>query len=231
LSGEREFIDIFPSETERKEVAHVLLAFLGNISWNSTSKLEPVYSLGLGTSEVSLFEIVAAYGSFVNLGIHIQPYYITRIEDKHGNVIQNFIPKMKHVIDEETAYKMIYMLQGGVEEEGGTSQRLSHAVTDNNEIGGKTGTTDNASDGWYIGITNNLVTGVWVGGDEPSIHFPSWGLGSGAHSALPIFDKFMSRVYEHPEVGFPKGRFRQPASSIILECPEDSNDTEYRITN
>lgn len=196
-----------------------------------SSELEPVYSLGLGTSSVSLYEMVGAYSSFVNLGIHIQPYYVTRIEDKHGNVIQNFIPKMKHVLDEKTAYKMVYMLQGGVEEEGGTSQRLSPAITDNNEIGGKTGTTDNASDGWYIGVTHNLVTGVWVGGDEPSIHFPSWGLGSGSHSALPIFDKFMSRLYQHPEVGVPKGSFRQPTTSVTLDCPEDSTDSDYRLTN
>jgi penicillin-binding protein 1A len=174
------------------------------------SKLDPVYSLGLGTSDVSLEEMVAAYCGFVNLGIYTEPYYITRIEDKNGNVIANFIPKTKQVMSQETAYKILYLLRGGVEEEGGTSNRLSANITTDNEVGGKTGTTDNASDGWYIGVTHNLVTGVWVGGDEPSIHFPSWSFGSGGRTALPIWDRYMQKVYAHPEVDFPKGQFKQP---------------------
>jgi penicillin-binding protein 1A len=192
-----------------------------------TSKLDPVYSLGLGTSDVSLLEMAGAYSSFVNLGIYIKPYYITRIEDKYGNVIQNFTIEKKQATDERTAYKMVHMLRGGVEEEGGSSRVLSSAVVDNNQVGGKTGTTDNASDGWYIGITHNLVTGVWVGGDERSIHFPSWSFGSGGKSALPVFDKFMTKVYRHSELGFPKGEFTQPATGLgaSLICPEETEET------
>lgn len=196
-----------------------------------TSNLDPVPSLGLGTSNVSLFEMVAAYSSFVNLGIHTQPFFITRIEDKNGNVIENFVPKTKQVINDETAYAMIHMLRGGVEEEGGTSQGLSDAVLNNNQVGGKTGTTDNASDGWYIGITHNLVTGVWVGGDEPSIHFPSWGAGAATRSALPIWDRYMTKVYAHPETGYPKGYFKQPDDfNITLDCDEDTEeDQSYEV--
>jgi penicillin-binding protein 1A len=184
-----------------------------------TSHLDPVYSLGLGTSDVSLDEMVAAYCSFVNLGVHTQPYYVTRIEDKYGNVIQNFVPKKKEAMNEETAYKMVHMLRGGVEEEDGTSRLLSSAVLEGNQVGGKTGTTDNASDAWYIGITHNLVTGVWVGGDERSIHFPKWGSGSGVRAALPVFDKYMIRVYQNPQTGFQKGFFKQPQAGISnLDC-------------
>jgi penicillin-binding protein 1A len=186
------------------------------------SPLVPVPSLGLGTSDVTLYEMVSAYCSFVNLGIHIEPYYITRIEDKNGNVIANFVPKTRQAMDEVTAYKMIYMLRGGVEEERGTSRGLSYILKKDNEIGGKTGTTDDASDGWYMGITHNLVTGVWVGGDERSIHFPSWSFGSGSKSARPIWDKFMVSVYEHPEVGYPKGHFRRPLNKLdmTLDCTQ-----------
>jgi penicillin-binding protein 1A len=195
-----------------------------------TSKLDPVYSLGLGTSDVSLFEMVAAYSSFVNLGVYTRPYYITRIEDRYGNLLENFSTEKKQATDERTAYKMVHMLRGGVEEDGGSSRALSDAVIANNEVGGKTGTTDNASDGWYIGITPNLVTGVWVGGDERSIHFPSWSFGSGGKSALPVFDKYMSRIYRHPEVGYPKGHFMRPATGLgegaTLDCPEEPEDVQ-----
>jgi penicillin-binding protein 1A len=191
------------------------------------SELVPVHSLALGTSDVTLYEMVAAYCSFVNQGIYIEPYFITRIEDKNGNVIENFIPKTRQAMDEQTAYKMVYMLQGGVQERGGTSLGISYVLKKDNEIGGKTGTTDNASDGWYMGITHNLVTGVWVGGDERAIRFPSWSFGAGSKSARPIWDKFMVKVYEHPELGFPKGQFRRPSKlDISLDCdayqPADS---------
>lgn len=195
-----------------------------------TSKLDPVYSLALGTSDVSLYEMVAAYCTFANLGIHTKPYYITRIEDKNGNVLQNFVQQTSQALDENTAYTMVYMLKGGVEEDGGTSAGLSTAVTLGNEIGGKTGTTDDASDAWYIGITHNLVTGVWVGGDERSIRFPSWGEGASTRSALPIWDRFMAKVYAHPELRYSKGYFKQPKQltrSFNCETIDDEDNNEY----
>lgn len=192
------------------------------------SHLDPVPSLALGTSDVSLYEMVGAYCSFVNLGIHIEPYYITRIEDKNGNVIDNRVPTKKQAMNEETAYKMVYMLMGGVTEKDGTSRGISSFLKDNNEIGGKTGTTDNASDGWYMGITHNLVTGVWVGGDERSIRFPSWSFGAGSKSARPIWDKFMMKVYRDKEVGYGKGYFKRPSSlGITLDCSRHTSDSSF----
>jgi len=192
------------------------------------SPLDPVPSICLGTSNVSLYEMVAAYCSFVNLGIHIEPYYITRIEDKNGNVIENFVPKTRQAMDEKTAFKMVYMLQGGVQESGGTSLGLSYDLRKDNEIGGKTGTTNDASDGWYMGVTHNLVTGVWVGGDERSIHFPSWDFGQGGRSARPIWDGYMTRVYRHPETGYKKGFFKRPAGGLdmTLDCNRYSQTPE-----
>jgi len=180
------------------------------------SKLDPVPSLCLGTSDVNLFELVGAYCVFVNHGMHTEPYFITRIEDKNGNVIANFIPESRQATDEQTAYKMVYMLKGGVEEEGGTSTGLGWDIREDNEIGGKTGTTDNASDGWYMGITHNLVSGAWVGGDERAINFPSWQFGSGARSARPIWERFMRKVYADSTCGYPKGKFERPASGVDI---------------
>ncbi|MEQ8363128.1 MAG: transglycosylase domain-containing protein [Cyclobacteriaceae bacterium] len=192
------------------------------------SKLDPVPSLCLGTSDVSLFEMVGAYSTFVNSGIYTEPFFITRIEDKHGNVIENFVPKTRQAINEQTAYKMIYMLMGGVEERGGTSAGLSKELKEDNEIGGKTGTTNNASDGWYMGLTHDLVTGVWVGGDERSIHFPSWLFGQGGRSARPIWDKFMMKAYNDSESGITKGQFKRPSSGldITLDCLKVSQNPD-----
>ncbi len=193
-----------------------------------TSKLDPVPSIGLGTSNVSLYETVAAYSSFVNGGAYTLPYYISRIEDKHGNVIQTFVPSQKIALDKATAYTMVHMLKGGVEEEGGSSRSLSRELLIDNEVGGKTGTTDDGSDAWYIGVTHNLVTGVWVGGDDPSIHLPT-GLASGSRSALPVWDKFMTKVYRHPEIGYHKGFFKKPEFNITLDCQNYEPDTTFYL--
>lgn len=184
------------------------------------SELEAVPSLCLGVNDVSVYELVGAYSTFANMGIYTKPYYITRIEDKNGNVIENFVPKTRQAISQQTAYKMLYMLRGGVEERGGTSQGLSMELKIDNEIGGKTGTTNNASDAWYMGVTKDLVTGVWVGGDERSIHFKSWYLGQGSKTARPIWDKYMREVYNSKELGYEKGRFQQPPGGIdvTLDC-------------
>jgi penicillin-binding protein 1A len=198
-----------------------------------TSKLDAVPALCLGVSDVTLFELVGAYGTFVNSGAHTTPLYITRIEDRYGNVIENFIPKKKESINEQTAYKMIYMLEGGVQERGGTSGLLPHELVVDNEIGGKTGTTNDASDGWYMGVTHDLVTGVWVGGDERGIHFPSWGLGSGAVSALPMWGKFMTKVYADPLTGVKKGTFKRPSNGldITLDCSRYQVGSDSTATN
>ncbi len=195
------------------------------------SKLDAVPSLCLGVSDVSLFEMVGAYSTYVNSGIHTVPFFITRIEDKNGNIIETFVPKTKQAISDQTAYKMIYMLKGGVEESMGTSQGLSLELKKDNEIGGKTGTTNNASDGWYMGVTHNLVTGVWVGGDERSIHFPSWAFGQGTRTARPIWDKFMTKTYLDPEAGISKGKFKVPRSGLdmSLDCSRYQEQDSTRL--
>lgn len=185
-----------------------------------TSKLDPVPSLCLGVSDVSLYELVGGYSTFVNQGIHTQPFYISRIEDKNGNVIQNFVPKNRQAISDQTAFKMVYLLMGGVEEAGGTSVALPYELKKDNEIGGKTGTTNNASDGWYMGITRDLVSGAWVGGDERSIHYRDWSLGQGGRMARPIWASYMLKVYADPTLEYKKGQFRRPAGGLdmTLNC-------------
>jgi penicillin-binding protein 1A len=184
------------------------------------SQLDAVPSLCLGVSDVSLYEMASAYTTFVNGGIYTEPYFIQRIEDKNGNVIENFVPKTREAISEQTAYKMVYMLQGGVEEEGGTSRGLSLDLKLDNEIGGKTGTTNNASDGWYMGVTHNLVSGVWVGGDERSIHYRTWSMGQGSRTARPIWDLFMRKIYADAGIEYKKGTFMRPKTGldITLDC-------------
>jgi penicillin-binding protein 1A len=176
-------------------------------------------------NDVSLYELLGGYNTFVNLGIHIDPFYITRIEDKNGNVIQNFIPVRKQAINEATAFEMVYMLMGGVEEEGGNSVTLNEELKLDNEIGAKTGTSNDASDGWYVGITRDLVSGAWVGGDERSIRYRDWALGQGGRTARPIWEKYMLKIYADKFVNYKKGEFRRPAGGldITLECPDEDD--------
>ncbi len=188
--------------------------------------LEAVPSLCLGTSDVSVYELIGAYSTFVNKGVYTKPYFITRIEDKYGNVIQERPPRTREVLSEETSFLMVHMLMGGVEEEGGTSRGLSMEVKIDNEIGGKTGTTQNGSDGWYIGLTKDLVSGVWVGGDERSIHFKtSTTLGQGAKLARPIWDLYMQKVYADSVLGYEKGPFPRPIRplSVEIDCDKYQN--------
>ncbi|TRX53804.1 penicillin-binding protein [Fulvivirga sp. M361] len=195
------------------------------------SNLEAVPSLALGVNDVSVFELVGAYGTFANLGIYTRPYFISRIEDKNGNVIATWVPETRQAISEQTAYKMLYMLKGGVEEEGGTSRGLPIDLKLDNDIGGKTGTTNNASDGWYMGVTKDLVTGIWVGGDERSIHFERWYDGQGGRTARPIWSKYMTNIYADEALGYEKGRFQTPIKGIdvVLDCSkyktEDLSDS------
>jgi penicillin-binding protein 1A len=193
-----------------------------------TSDLEEVPSLALGVNDVSVYEMVGAFGTFVNKGEHTTPYYIDRIEDKNGNVIQQFTPKKKPAMSEEHAYLMLYMLRGGFEEEDGTSQGVPWTLRDGNELGGKTGTTQNASDGWYMGVSKDLVSGTWVGGDDRAVHFRSWTAGQGSKTARPIWVKFMSKVYADPSLGITKGAFPRPERplSIEIDCDKYEQDSQ-----
>ena len=182
-----------------------------------TSPLLPVPSIGLGSAgDVSVYEMVDAYSTFLNTGFRSQPRLIARIEDRHGNVIQQFDPVQRRAISPETAWLMTYMLRGGMEEPGGTSQALwdYDLWHKDNQIGGKTGTTSNYSDGWYMGLTKDLVTGVWVGGEDRSIHFVGSQQGEGGRTALPIFGRYMEKIYQDKSLGYDYGHFPAPSVKI-----------------
>ena len=191
------------------------------------SKLEPVPAVCLGAGgDVSLFDLVGAYSTFINKGIWTEPFFISRIEDKYGNLIQEFVPTKQEALSEETAYLMLHMLKGSKEEEGGTARGLNPELTVNNDVGAKTGTTQNASDGWFIGVTHNLVSGAWVGGDDRSIHFREWAFGQGARTAMPIWQQYMLDVYGDSELDISKGTFDKPTKIINVEmdCSIYSNE-------
>jgi len=180
------------------------------------SKIDPVPSLILGTSDITLYEMAAAYCTFVNKGVYTEPIIVTRIEDRYGNVLETFRPGKEEAISEETAYLMLNLLQGVVQ--GGTASRLRFRYNLYNELGGKTGTTDNHSDGWFIGLAPTLVSGGWVGGDVRSIHFGGIAMGQGATMALPIFGLYMQKIYaDSIKLGIGKEQFQRPLHKLSVE--------------
>jgi penicillin-binding protein 1A len=181
------------------------------------SELEPVLALSLGVSDVSVWEMVGAYSTFVNKGVYTQPYYITRIEDKNGNILYSPEAVTQEALNEETAYLMLHMLKGGTEMGLGSAARLSPALLQKLEIGAKTGTTQSGSDGWFMGVTPELVAGAWVGGDSRNIRFPSWTSGQGGRTAMPIWDQFMLKVMQDPALGFKKTKFTAPETPLSIE--------------
>jgi penicillin-binding protein 1A len=188
------------------------------------SPLKAVPSVSLGSNDVSVYEMVRAYATFLNKGEKVDPLLVTKITDQDGNVLQEFTLKAERVISEEVAWLMLYMFRGGMEEPGGTSQALweyNGLWKKNNQIGGKTGTSSDYVDGWYMGITKDLVTGIWVGADDRSVHFNSSESGEGSHTALPIFGAFMEKVYADPKSGYGYGPFPKPFTKITkkYDCP------------
>jgi penicillin-binding protein 1A len=183
------------------------------------SPLNEVPSLCLGASEVSLYEQVSGYATLANGGEKIEPILVLKITDKVGNVLREYSPPVKAVIKPETAYLMTYMLQGAVQEPGGTAEGLKRtSLVAGNEIGAKTGTTSNYSDGWFMGVTQKLVAGVWVGGDDRSIHFRNLALGQGAKMAMPAYAKFMEKVYADQTLaieGYRKMPFIKPENFVF----------------
>ena len=184
-----------------------------------TSPMDAVPSLCLGSADISLAEMTAAFSVYPNGGVYTEPIYVTRITDKSGTLLKRFSTRKEEAISEQTAYLMVNMLQGVVR--GGTSTRLRFTYNLMNDIGGKTGTTQNHSDGWFMGITPDLVAGVWVGGEERSIRFNSMSLGQGAEMALPIFGLFMQKVYADKSINLTQGPFQRPANfNINLDCED-----------
>ena len=176
--------------------------------------IEPVYSLCLGTCDVSVMEMVSAYTAFVNHGIRTTPLFVTRIEDAEGNILAQFSARSNEVVSEETSFKMIDMMRAVVNEGTGTRLRSSRLFPTFYKVdcGGKTGTTDNHSDAWFMGYTPDLVAGCWVGGEDRDIHFDDMDHGQGAHAALPVFGMFMDKVYaDSVRLGYsPSARFDLP---------------------
>ncbi len=167
--------------------------------------------LCLGSSELSVGEMCSAYTTFANRGVRCAPLFVTKIEDSHGNVIAKFQPLMNEVISEESAFKMLDMLQAVIN--GGTGGRLRSRFNIDGQIGGKTGTTNDNSDGWFMGFTPQLVSGCWVGGEDRDIHFDHNSMGQGATMALPIWAYYMQQVYADPRLGYtPESHFEIPSS-------------------
>ncbi|MBC7744004.1 MAG: penicillin-binding protein [Flavobacterium sp.] len=183
------------------------------------SKLKSVPSVSLGPNDVSVFEMVKAYGTFLNKGLKTDPILVERITDKDGKVLAQFNPESSKAISEEIAWLMMYMLRGGMDEPGGTSQALWEwdLFKKGNQIAGKTGTSSDYVDGWYMGLTKDLVTGIWVGCDERTVHFRNSETGEGSKTALPIFAKFMEKVYRDPKTGITLGPFPKPGVQINRE--------------
>ncbi|NID08774.1 penicillin-binding protein 1A [Fibrivirga algicola] len=192
-----------------------------------TSKLAAVPSVGLGSSDVSLYELVASYCSFVNEGQYTKPMIVQRIEDRTGTEIESFKQERRPAISPESAYLMLYMLQGGLQERGGTSQNLwsFDLFKHNHQMGGKTGTTSNNSDGWFVGVSDKLVVGAWVGGDDRSIHFRSTDLGEGAKTALPLVGGFLEKVYADPRFRNLQGPF--PKATVDIQKQYQDCAYEY----
>ena len=181
------------------------------------SPIDAVPAIGFGASDCNIYELCGAYAAFVNKGIWTSPVMVTRIEDKNGNVLREFVPQTKEVLNEQTAYVMTNMLQASTTEPGGTSTILHTGFKFPYEIGGKTGTTSNYSDAWFMGITPDLVCGMWIGGEDRSIHFRNGGYGQGARLALPLYGLFMQKVYADRSIGINKGPFPAPAAPLTIE--------------
>jgi penicillin-binding protein 1A len=190
------------------------------------SHIDPVPSMIYGTSDMSVKEMVGSFATFANQGIHVKPMFVTRIEDKFGNVLANFHPVTKEAIDEQTAFLMLNLMQGVVD--FGTAARLRYSYEFTADLAGKTGTTNNHSDGWFIGIAPQLVSGAWVGGENRSIHFDNIGMGSGTSMALPIWAEYMKQVYADSTLMITQEDvFIEPAGfNVDLDCEAQKSETD-----
>ena len=182
------------------------------------SYIDPVYSLCLGTPDFSLFELVGAYGTFANRGVFTDPIFVTRIEDRNGNVLATFAPALQDAISEQTAFTMLGMMKNVVT--SGTAGRLRWMYGFKADMAGKTGTSQKNSDAWFMGVTPKIVAGAWVGGEDRSVHLN--GAGDGARVALPIFAGFMKKIYGDPSLGVSESDlFPVPVGAVVYQCNEE----------
>ena len=216
------------------------------------SDILPVPAIALGTADISVYEMVAAYATFANKGVYNTPVMVTRIEDKNGTVLYQFAPESKDVLSEEVAYVTVNLMEGVTQ--AGSGRRLRHKGVDTynkmykeimtgypyelkNPIAGKTGTTQNQSDGWFMGMVPNLVTGVWVGAEDRAAHFSTTTYGQGASMALPIWGLYMKACYADETLNVSTSDFEKPLElSINVECTamdegdlKDASDSEGEV--
>ena len=193
-----------------------------------TSQIEAYPSIALGTFDISVYEMVSAYGTFANHGQWVKPIMVTRIEDQRGNVLpmsSNFRPDVREAFDEATAYTMVKLLQGVIDR--GTGKRLRRAkyggIKGSSTFGGKTGTTQDNSDGWFMCFNPDLVTGCWVGADSRAVSFRSTALGQGANMALPMIGLYLRSVFDHDSLGYDElKRFTKPKVPlrVVIDCDD-----------
>ena len=202
--------------------------------------INPLPSIALGTPDISVYEMVAAYSAFANKGVYTKPVFIERIEDKNGTVLFEYQPITKDVLSEEAAYVTVNLLEGVTKSGSGIRLRTNYSANNTvfkkiitgypyeftNPIAGKTGTTQNQSDGWFIGMVPNLVTGVWVGAEDRSVHFNNIAYGQGASMALPIWGVYMKSIYKDSTLMISKESFERPKKlGIDLDC------YDFRLNN
>ncbi len=210
-----------------------------------TGDIPEVPSIALGTADLNVYEMVGAYGTFANQGVYVKPVMVTRIEDKNGTVLYEYVPETKDVLSKDVSYAMLDLMSGVTQGGSGTRLRTTGAekyrpeykeiITGypyefKNPIAGKTGTTQNQSDGWFMGMVPNLVTGVWVGGDDKAVHFRTITYGQGASMALPIWGLYMKKNYANKELGISDGEFEKPENlSINVDCSKASMEEDNKI--
>lgn len=187
-------------------------------------------SIALGAVDITVEDMVAAYSTFANQGVYVKPQFLSRIENKSGEVIYEPIPESHDVLNKDIAFAVIKLLQGVTETGSGARLRTQGGGSGDNRwtgypymftnpIAGKTGTTQNQSDGWFMGMVPNLVTGVWVGCEDRSARFKSLTYGQGATAALPVWAYFMKKCYADPALQVSKADFERPANlSIKVDC-------------
>ncbi|WP_369048114.1 penicillin-binding protein 1A [Tenacibaculum sp. UWU-22] len=217
------------------KVGPVNVARLANSAGIET-KIQANPSIALGAVELSLLEMVNAYATFANKGLRVKPMIITKIEDKNGTVLSEFVPETQEVLSEESAYVILDLLKGVTESGSGVRLRSTYTSAGKattgfpykftNPIAGKTGTTQNQSDGWFMGIVPNLVTGVWTGGEDRATHFAGIRYGQGATMSLPSWALYMKKCYADTTLHISKKDFIRPENiSINLDCSKADSAT------
>ncbi|MGO1750956.1 MAG: penicillin-binding protein 1A [Psychroflexus sp.] len=208
-----------------------------------TRNIDPVAAIALGSADISVYEMVSAYSTFANKGVYVEPFLIERIEDKNGTILFQHTPETRDVLNEESAYVTVNLLEGVTRFGSGRRLRTNSEYAKNtlsykravtgypyafkNAIAGKTGTTQNQSDGWFIGMVPDLATGVWVGGEDRSVRFPTITYGQGATMALPIWGMYMKSLYKDEDIIVSDDDFEKPDNlSIKIDCDDPEKEDE-----